>query len=97
MDACAVLSGKTVVAVSGRALAWQQIVTAGAEQGGTLHGAAGDRTRAAARGAARTYAMPGLTVYVVRRLDEKLAHELSEQVGVAGAPDRLPHLHQRRR
>src|ERR1700733_15488382 len=35
-DACAVLSGQTVIAVSGPALDWQQIVTAGAEQGGSF-------------------------------------------------------------
>ena len=53
VDACAVLADKTVVAVSGPALDWQQIVTAGAEQGATFLAPAGHRARAAARGARR--------------------------------------------
>ena len=36
MDACAVLSGRSVVAVAGPALDWQQVATASAEQGATF-------------------------------------------------------------
>jgi signal transduction histidine kinase len=80
VDACAVLSGKTVVAVSGPALDWQQIVTAGAEQGGTFM-ALPATGRVPLLGARASLPDGGLTVYVVRRLDERLAHSLGAQVG----------------
>jgi len=80
VDACAVLSGKTVVAVSGPALDWQQIVTAAAEQGGSFM-ALPSTEHVPLLGSRAALSDAGLTVYVVRRLDEKLAHELSEQVG----------------
>jgi len=80
VDACAVLSGDTVVAVSGPALDWQQIVTAAAEQGATFM-AQPATERVALQGARAPLPSGGLTVYVVRRLDEKLARTLSAQVG----------------
>ena len=80
VDACAVLSGATVVAVSGPALDWQQIVTAGAEQGGTFM-ALPATERVPLLGARAALPDASLTVYVVRRLDTKLAHALSAQVG----------------
>ncbi|HET9329988.1 MAG TPA: ATP-binding protein [Steroidobacteraceae bacterium] len=80
LDACAVLSGRTVVAVSGPALDWQQIVTAGAEQGGTFL-ALPSTARVPLIGARAALADPSLAVYVVRRLDERLAQTLSGQVG----------------
>jgi signal transduction histidine kinase/HAMP domain-containing protein len=79
-DACAVLSGETVVAVAGPALDWQQIVTAGTEQGGTFM-ALPSTERVPLLGAHANLPEGGLTVYVVRRLDEKLARSLSDQVG----------------
>jgi signal transduction histidine kinase len=80
IDACAVLSGKTVVAVYGPALDWQQIVTAGAEQGGSFM-ALPTTEHVPLFGARVALADAGLTLYVVRRLDEKLARSLSQQVG----------------
>ncbi|HEX4388287.1 MAG TPA: ATP-binding protein [Steroidobacteraceae bacterium] len=80
IDACAVLSGKTVVAVYGPALDWQQIVTAGAEQGGSFM-ALPTTEHVPLFGARVALADGGLTLYVVRRLDEKLARSLSQQVG----------------
>ena len=79
-DACAVLSGKTVVAVAGPALDWQQIVTAGSEQGATFM-ALPKTERVPLLGARATLPEGELSVYVVRRLDEKLARSLSDQVG----------------
>jgi signal transduction histidine kinase/HAMP domain-containing protein len=79
-DACAVLSDKTVVAVSGPALDWQQIVTAGAEQGTTFL-ALPATERVPLLGARAALPNTALTVYVVRRLDERLAHALSAEVG----------------
>ena len=80
VDACAVLSAKTVIAVSGPALDWQQVVTAAAEQGATFM-ALPVTERVPLLGARATLGDQGLMVYVVRRLDEKLARTLSDQVG----------------
>ena len=80
MDACAVLSAKTVVAVSGPALDWQQVVTAATEQGSTFL-ALPATERVPLLGARATLGDQGLTLYVIRRLDEKLAALLSTQVG----------------
>ena len=80
VDACAVLSGKSVVAVSGPPLDWQQIVTASAEQGGTFM-TLSTTEHVPLLGARATLSDGGLTVYVVRLLDAKLARTLSEQVG----------------
>jgi signal transduction histidine kinase/HAMP domain-containing protein len=79
MDACAVLSGKTVVAVSGPALDWQRLVTAAGEQGSTFL-ALPATERVPLLGARAALGDQGLTVYVVRRLDERLARVLSTQV-----------------
>jgi signal transduction histidine kinase len=80
VDACAVLNGKTVIAVAGPALDWQQIVTASAEQGSTFM-ALPSTGRVPLLGARAALGDQGLTLYVVRRLDERLAHALSVQVG----------------
>jgi signal transduction histidine kinase len=80
VDACAVLSGKTVLAVSGPALDWQQIVTAAAEQGATFM-ALPATSRVPLIGAHAALGEQGLAVYVVRRLDEKLARTLSTRAG----------------
>jgi signal transduction histidine kinase len=80
VDACAVLSGKTVLAVEGPALDWQQIVTASAEQGGTFM-ALPATERVPLIGARAPLGEQGLAVYVVRRLDAGLARTLSAQVG----------------
>jgi signal transduction histidine kinase len=81
MDACAVIEGASVVAVSGPALDWQQILTASAEQGATFM-ALPAIERVPVQGAwAAPSAPAGMRVYVVRRLDERLAQLLSRQVG----------------
>ena len=80
VDACAVLSGKTVVGVSGPALDWQQVVTAASEQGGTFM-ALPLTERVPLVGARATLPDTGLSVYVVRRLDATLARALGAQVG----------------
>ncbi len=81
VDACAVLSGKSVVAVSGPPLDWQQVVTASAEQGGTFMTLSATE-HVPLLGARAALSDGGLTVYVVRLLDARLARTLSEQVGV---------------
>jgi signal transduction histidine kinase/HAMP domain-containing protein len=80
LDACALLSGKSVVAVSGPGLDWPQLVTAGAEQSATFM-ALTLTERVPLLGARAPLGQTGLHVYAVRRLDEKLARSLSAQVG----------------
>jgi len=80
LNACAVLSGETVIAVSGPALDWRQLVTAATEQGSTFM-ALPVTERVPLLGARATLGEQGLMVYVVWRLDEKLARRLSDQVG----------------
>jgi signal transduction histidine kinase len=80
VDACAVLSGKTVVGLSGPALDWQQVVTAASEQGGTFM-ALPSTERVPLLGAHAALGDQGLTLYAVRRLDEPLARQLSTRVG----------------
>src|ERR1700733_16239892 len=80
LDACAVLSARSVLAVSGPALDWQQVVTAATEQGGTFM-ALPTTERVPLLGARVMLGEQDLTLYAVRRLDAKLAHTLSTQVG----------------
>ncbi len=80
VDACAVLSGKSVVAVSGPALDWQKILTASAEQTVTFM-ALPATERVPLLGARAALGEAGMSVYVVRRLDQKLGRALSAQVG----------------
>jgi signal transduction histidine kinase/HAMP domain-containing protein len=81
MDACAVLSGDSVIAVAGPALDWRQIVTAASEQGATFMALpAIERVPVLGAWSAPAEAA-AVRVYVVRRLDEPLAALLSRQVG----------------
>jgi signal transduction histidine kinase len=81
MDACAAISNTTVLAVSGPALDWQQIITASGEQGATFM-ALPAIERVPVQGAWAALSAPaGMRVYVVRRLDTKLAALLSRQAG----------------
>jgi signal transduction histidine kinase/HAMP domain-containing protein len=80
-DACAVLDDKTVVAVTGPPVDWPQIITASAEQGQTFM-ALPAFERVPMLGAwAPLGGAPPLRVYVVRRLDARLAASLTRQVG----------------
>ena len=80
VDACAVLSGNAVLAVSGPGLDWQQILTAAAEQTATFM-ALPATERVPLLGAHAPLGAPGTSVYVIRRLDDKLSRTLSGQVG----------------
>jgi signal transduction histidine kinase/HAMP domain-containing protein len=80
VDACAVLSGKTVIALSGPALDWQHVVTAASEQGATFM-ALPATEHVPLLGAHAALGDQGLTLYVVRRLDQALAQTLSTRVG----------------
>ena len=82
VDACAVTSGKQIIAQSGPALDWDGITTASTEQGATFM-TLPSNVRMPVLGA---YAPVGdaspLRVYVARFLDQKMAQKLSEQVGL---------------
>ena len=80
VDGCAVLSGESALAVSGPALDWPQILTASAEQSATFM-ALPATERVPLLGARAALGQAGMHVYVVRRLDSKLARALSGQVG----------------
>jgi signal transduction histidine kinase len=80
LDACAVLTDRTVIAVWGPALDWQQVVTAASEQGGNFL-ALPATEHVPLLGARAALADPRLAAYVVRRLDTKLAQTLGTQVG----------------
>jgi signal transduction histidine kinase/HAMP domain-containing protein len=81
-DACAVLEDRTVVAVTGPAVDWQQISTAAAEQGQTFMALpATERVPVLGAWAPLSGAPQMLRVYVVRRLDTRLAASLAQQVG----------------
>jgi len=79
VDACALLSGRTVLALSGPALDWQQVVTEASEQGATFM-ALPATENVPLLGARAPLGDQGLTLYVVRRLDAALAHTLSARV-----------------
>jgi signal transduction histidine kinase len=81
LDACAIFSGTTLLAATGPALDWQGIKSESAEQGPTFL-ALPANVRLAAFGA--FVSMPGVAdvrIYVLRLLDSRLAHELTQRVG----------------
>ncbi|HEX3844984.1 MAG TPA: ATP-binding protein [Steroidobacteraceae bacterium] len=81
LDACAIFSATTLLAATGPALDWQGIKSESAEQGPTFL-ALPANVRLAAFGA--FVSMPGtgdVRIYVLRLMDARLAHELTERVG----------------
>ena len=81
VDACAVISGKSVIAVSGPAVDWSQVVTAGTEQGASFMALPALERVPVLGASAPLSGNPQLRVYVVRRLDERLAATLSHLTG----------------
>jgi len=82
VDACALISGKSAIAVSGPAIDWQQVITASTEQGMSFM-ALPALERVPVLGAwAPLGGGAQLRVYAVRRLDERLAATLSHLAGV---------------
>jgi signal transduction histidine kinase len=81
MDACAVVADKDVVALSGPAVDWQQVITASAEQSASFMALPSlERVPVLGAWAPLGGSVPR-RVYVVRRLDERLAAVLSHRVG----------------
>ena len=81
LDACAIFSGATLLAATGPALDWQGIKAESAEQGPTFL-VLPSNIRLAAFGAFVPMPGPGdIRIYVLRLLDARLAHELTQRVG----------------
>ncbi len=81
VDACALISGTSTLAVSGPAIDWSQVVTASTEQGASFM-ALPALERVPVLGAWAPLAGGAqLRVYVVRRLDEHLGATLSRLTG----------------
>ena len=82
INACAVFQGSTLLAQAGETLPWNEIVTASAEQGESFL-AAPTGTAAAVVGAGASFGEgKAARVYIVRALDVKLAHTISDHVGL---------------
>jgi signal transduction histidine kinase len=82
VDACAVMSGTQLIAQSGPTLDWEGIITASTEQGQTFM-ALPTNTRVPILGAHASLGDTESTrVYVARLLNDKLAHTLSQHVGL---------------
>src|SRR5687768_3366269 len=80
LDACAIFNGTQLVVSAGEATDWPEALEAAAEQGESFMIASGQRGPLGA-----VVAIPGLPggqVVAIRRLDDRLADELSRQVGV---------------
>ena len=80
LDACALFNGTRLVVSAGEAADWPAALEAAAEQGESFMVASGERGPLGA--VADIPGFPGGQVMAVRRLDERLAAELSRQVGV---------------
>ena len=82
LDACAVFAGATLLAATGPVLDWQGIRSESAEQGPTFL-ALPTHMRLAALGAFVPMPVSGdIRVYVLRLLDDRLAGELTQRVGM---------------
>jgi signal transduction histidine kinase len=81
VDACAVVSGKQILAQSGPELDWSGITTASIEQGATFL-ALPANVRVPVLGAYAPLGDGTVRVYVARLLDEKMAQTLSSHVGM---------------
>jgi signal transduction histidine kinase len=81
LDACAVFSGAALLAATGPTLDWQGIKSQSAEQGPTFL-VLPTNLRLAGLGAFVSMPGPGdIRIYVLRLLDARLAHELTDRVG----------------
>jgi signal transduction histidine kinase len=82
MDACAVFSGTQLTAQSGPPLDWEGIVTASTEQGATFMALPANIRLPVLGAVASLGDTEGTRVFVVRLLNDKLAHTLSQRVGL---------------
>src|SRR5579872_4506214 len=81
VDACAVVSGTEVVALSGPAVDWSQAITASGEQG-AIFMALPALERVPVLGAWAPLGNTQRRLYVARRLDERLAGTLTHLTGI---------------
>lgn len=81
LDACAVFSGATLIASTGPTLDWQGIKSESAEQGPTFLTLPTNLRLAALGAFVSMQGLGDIRIYVLRLLDARLAHELTERVG----------------
>jgi PAS domain-containing protein len=82
VDACALISGKSAIAVSGPAIDWSQVITASSEQGPSFMALPALERVPVLGGWASLGGGAQQRLYAVRRLDEHLAVTLSHLTGV---------------
>ena len=82
IDACAVFEGDQLVAEAGATIPWGDIVTANEEQGETFLATPAAATHPVLGAVTPLGARPGSRVFIVRLLDDELAHTLSQHVGL---------------
>jgi signal transduction histidine kinase len=82
LDACALVRGEDLIATTSRQIEWDLVLAAADEQGERflITGAAPKLALSGARGIVEEH--PGVTVIVLRNLDEQLAARLTERTGV---------------
>jgi hypothetical protein len=82
LDACAIVQGSELLAVTTSEIDWQRVLVAAAEQGERflITGAAEATPVSGAHAAVVEH--PGVTVVTIRRMDVQLAARLSERIGL---------------
>jgi signal transduction histidine kinase len=82
IDACAVFDGDQLVAEAGAVIPWGDIVTANQEQGETFLATPQTSPHPVLGAVTPLGTRPGSRVFIVRLLDDELAHTLSQHVGL---------------
>jgi signal transduction histidine kinase len=82
IDACAVFEGDSLIAQAGATIAWADIVTANQEQGETFLATPATAPHPVLGAVTPLGSRPGARVFIVRLLDDELAHTLSQHVGL---------------
>ncbi len=82
IDACAVFEGDQLVAQAGPTIPWGDIVTANLEQGETFLATPAGAAHPVLGAVTPLGTRQGTRVFIVRLLDDELAHTLSQHVGL---------------
>jgi signal transduction histidine kinase len=82
IDACAVFDDDQLLAQAGANIPWTDIVTANLEQGETFLTTPPGASHALLGAVTPLGSRPGARVFIVRLLDDELAHTLSQRVGL---------------
>jgi len=82
VDACAILDGELLVTRVGAEVSWEDVIVSEAEQGERFLAAPGSPNLAVLGASAAFQNLNGVKVLVARQLDDKLAQQLGEHVGL---------------